>query len=51
MTVARIAAAAVLVALLGACAAPERIEGSGRPAAAPGGFQDYCRRHPEDPTC
>lgn len=36
---------------LGGCAGPQLLKGSGVPAAAPGGFVDYCNRHPERAEC
>lgn len=40
-----------LAFLLGGCAAPQLLKGSGAPADAPGGFMDYCNRHPDRAEC
>lgn len=41
----------LIVACVAACAAPERITGTGQRAEPPAGWADYCRRHPEDKSC
>lgn len=43
--------ATVLALMLGACAAPQRIMGTDEKATPPAGWDDYCRRYPEDPSC
>lgn len=36
---------------LAGCQGPEVLRGSGQPADPPGGFVDYCIRHPDRAEC
>jgi predicted transglutaminase-like cysteine proteinase len=50
MSIRIIIAALIVAQALAGCTAP-RIEGTGARAEPPGGWVDYCRRHPKDPSC
>lgn len=36
---------------LAGCTGPTPIRGTGEPAPAPAGWEDFCKRHPEDLSC
>lgn len=41
----------LVLVLVGCASEPVYIKGSGARAAPPGGWVEYCGRHPDDPSC